>query len=47
MIEICDCVGEQLPLPNSRTNPDLDAARFLLMPGRKYEQILKVLESYD
>ena len=46
MIEICDWVGERLALPNSRTNPDLDAARFLLKPGRKYEQVVKGLEPY-
>jgi hypothetical protein len=40
-------VGEQLALPGSRTNPDLVAARFLLKPGRKYEQAVKAFEPYD
>jgi bifunctional non-homologous end joining protein LigD len=31
-------VGEQMALPGRRTNPDLVAARFLLNPGRKYEE---------
>jgi hypothetical protein len=36
-----------MALPGSRTNPDLVAARFLLMPGRKYEQAVKAFEPYD
>ena len=40
-------VGEQMALPGSRTNPDLMAARFLLKPGRKYEQAVKAFEPYD
>ena len=40
-------VGEQMALPASRTNPDLVAARFLLKPGRKYEQAVKAFEPYD
>jgi hypothetical protein len=40
-------VGEQMALPGSRTNPDLVAARFLLKPGRKYEQAVKAYEPYD
>ena len=39
-------VGEQMALPGSRTNPDLVAARFLLKPGRKYEQAVKAFEPY-
>jgi len=31
-------VSEQMALPGSRTNPDLVAARFLLKPGRQYEE---------
>ena len=38
---------EQMALPGSRTNPDLVAARFLLKPGRKYEQAVKAFEPYD
>jgi uncharacterized protein YecE (DUF72 family) len=40
-------VGEQMALPGSRTNPDLVAARFLLKPGRKYEEAVKTFEPYD
>ena len=43
----CLPVGEQMALPGSRTNPDLVAARFLLKPGRKYEQAVKAFEPYD
>jgi len=32
---------------SSRTNPGLVAARFLLKPGRKYEQAVKAFEPYD
>jgi len=40
-------VSEQMALPGSRTNPDLVAARFLLKPGRQYEEAVKALEPYD
>jgi hypothetical protein len=40
-------VGEQMALPGSRTCPELVAARFLLKPGRKYEQAVKAFEPYD
>jgi uncharacterized protein YecE (DUF72 family) len=40
-------VGEQMALPGSRTNPDLVAARFLLKPGRKYEEAVKAFEPYE
>jgi uncharacterized protein YecE (DUF72 family) len=40
-------VNEQMALPGSRTNPDCVAARFLLKPGRKYEQAVKAFEPYD
>ena len=40
-------VSEQMALPGSRTNPDLVAVRFLLRPGRKYEQAVKAFEPYD
>ena len=36
-----------MALPDSRTNPELVAARFLLKPGRKYEQAVKAFEPYD
>ena len=40
-------VSEQMSLPGSRTNPDLMAARFLLKPGRKYEEAVKTFQPYD
>ena len=40
-------VSEQLALPGSRTNPNLVAARFLLKPGRKYEEAVKTFQPYD
>jgi len=40
-------VGEQMALPGSRTNSDLVAARFLLKPGRKYEEAVEAFEPYD
>jgi uncharacterized protein YecE (DUF72 family) len=40
-------VGEQMALPGSRTNPKLAAARFLLKPGRKYEEAVKTFQPYD
>ena len=45
--EAMPAVGEQMALPGSRTNPELVAARFLLKPGRKYEQAVKAFEPYD
>jgi uncharacterized protein YecE (DUF72 family) len=40
-------VGEQMELPGSRTNAGLVAARFLLKPGRRYEDAVKAFEPYD
>jgi uncharacterized protein YecE (DUF72 family) len=40
-------VGGQMALPGSRTNPELVAARFLLKPGRKYEEAVKSFQPYD
>lgn len=40
-------VGEQMALPGSRTNPELVAARFLLRPGRKYDEAVKAFQPYD
>jgi hypothetical protein len=40
-------VGEQMALPGSRTNPNLVAARFLLKPGRNYEDAVKAFKPYD
>ena len=40
-------VGEQMALAGCRPNPNLVAARFLLKPGRKYEDAVKAFEPYD
>ncbi len=40
-------VSEQMTLPGSRTNPKLVAARFLLKPGRNYEEAVKTFRPYD
>lgn len=40
-------VSEQMNLPGSRTNPDLITARFLLKPGRKYEDAVKSFQPYN
>ena len=40
-------VTEQMALPGSRTNPDLVAARFLLAPGRFYENAISGFEPFD
>ena len=40
-------VEEQLALAGSRTNPRLIAARFLLKPGRQYEEAVKLFQPYD
>ena len=40
-------VSEQMALPGSRTNPGLTAARFLLKPGRRYEEAVKAFQPYD
>jgi uncharacterized protein YecE (DUF72 family) len=40
-------VAEQMALPGSRTNPNLAAARFLLKPGRRYEEAVKNFQPYD
>ena len=40
-------VGEQMALPGSQTNPALIAARFLLKPGRTYENAVKSFEPYE
>jgi len=38
---------EQMALAGSRTNPELCAARFLLKPGRGYEEAVKFFSPYD
>ncbi len=40
-------VSQQMALPGSVTNPDLVAARFLLKPGRKYEEAVKTFQPYE
>ncbi len=40
-------VHEQMALPGSRTQTELMAARFLLKPGRKYEEAVKMFAPYD
>ncbi len=40
-------VSEQLALEGSRTKPDLCAVRFLLKPGRRYEEAVKLFAPYD
>jgi uncharacterized protein YecE (DUF72 family) len=39
-------VSEQMRMPGSRTNPELVAGRFLLKPGRKYEDAVKAFQPY-
>lgn len=40
-------VGEQMALPGSLTNPALCGARFLLAPGRKYQDAVDLFSPYD
>jgi len=40
-------IQDQMALPDSETNPDLTAARFLLKPGRKYEDAVKSFAPYQ
>ena len=40
-------VSEQMTMPGSRTNPRLVVARFLLKPGRKYEEAVTAFQPYD
>ncbi len=40
-------VSEQMALAGSRTHPHLTAARFLLKPGRKYEDAVKLFKPYE
>ncbi len=40
-------VSEQVALAGSHTHPELVAARFLLKPGRKYEEAVKTFQPYD
>jgi uncharacterized protein YecE (DUF72 family) len=45
--EAMPSVAEQLAMPGSQTNPNLCAARFLLKPGRKYEEAVKTFAPYN
>jgi uncharacterized protein YecE (DUF72 family) len=45
--EAMPAVSEQMALPGSRTHSNLVAARFLLKPGRRYEEAVKTFEPYD
>jgi uncharacterized protein YecE (DUF72 family) len=38
---------DQIALPASRPNPDLTVARFLLKPGRKFEEAVNLFKPYD
>ena len=40
-------VSEQMAMPGSRTNPNLLTARFLLKPGRKYDEAVKTFQPYE
>ncbi len=40
-------VGEQMAMPGSLTNPALCAARFLLKPGRKYQEAVDAFSPYN
>jgi uncharacterized protein YecE (DUF72 family) len=40
-------ITEQMAIIESRTNHDLIAARFLLKPGRKFEEAVKSFQPYD
>ena len=40
-------VAEQMLVAGSQTNPALTAARFLLKPGRKYEEAVKTFQPYE
>ena len=40
-------VKEQMAMGGSVTNPNLVAARFLMAPGRKYDESLKLFQPYD
>lgn len=40
-------VGEQMAMAGSLTNPHLCGARFLLRPGRKYQEAVDLFSPYD
>jgi uncharacterized protein YecE (DUF72 family) len=45
--EAMPSVEEQMAIPGSRTNPKLLVARFLLRPGRKYQEAVNTFKPYD
>ena len=45
--EAMPSVSEQMAMPGSVTNPAVVAARFLLKPGRKYEDAVKIFQPYN
>jgi uncharacterized protein YecE (DUF72 family) len=45
--EVMPSVSEQMAVSGTRTNPGLVAARFLLKPGRRYEEAVKTFQPYD
>jgi uncharacterized protein YecE (DUF72 family) len=45
--EAMPSISDQMAIPGSRTNPPLTAARFLLKPGRKYEEAVKTFAPYE
>lgn len=45
--EAMPSVSEQIALPGGFTNPELIAARFLLRPGRKYQEAKDRFKPYD
>jgi uncharacterized protein YecE (DUF72 family) len=40
-------VSEQLALPDSRTHPEFLGVRFLLAPGRRYDEAVRLFSPYD
>jgi hypothetical protein len=40
-------ISDQMALIGSKTNSDLVAARFLIKPGRKYEEAVQAFEPYE
>ena len=45
--EAMPSVDEQRGMPGSQPHPALVAARFLLKPGRKYEEAVQLFQPYD
>jgi hypothetical protein len=45
--EAMPSIGDQMLISGSRTNQELVAARFLLKPGRQYEEAVKAFEPYN